>query len=231
MKLLPALTLTTLLLTPLATLHAADVPAKQPNIILILADDLGYADLGCQGSEELVTPRIDTIAADGIRFTDGYMTAPQCVPSRAGLLIGRYQNRFDLETNSHDPTCGLPLGEKTMGDQLRAAGYATAMMGKWHLGFENKAMRPNQRGFDETLWHPVGGVYLPIDTTAAGDTFNGAGADIAGGMKIKEAVLFANDAATISVTRLDAQASAPGLEELKGFAEKSKTTSKEIVSS
>ena len=151
--------------TPATGADDAGKPAGKPNIIFILADDLGYADLGCQGSEEVPTPHIDTIATDGIRFTDGYVTAPQCVPSRGGLLSGRYQNRFGLETNSHDPACGLPLGEKTMGDQLRAAGYATALMGKWHLGFEDKAMRPNQRGFDETLWHPVGGVYLPAPKT------------------------------------------------------------------
>ena len=84
-------TLTLCLLPVLGTLHAAEA---RPNILVILADDLGYADLGCQGSTEVKSPQIDSIAANGMRCTAGYVTAPQCCPSRAGLITGRYQNRF-----------------------------------------------------------------------------------------------------------------------------------------
>ena len=88
-----------LLLAPVVPLYAAnDVPSR-PNIIILLADDLGYADLGCQGSKEVISPNIDSIAANGMRCTAGYVTAPQCCPSRAGLMTGRYQNRFGFEAN------------------------------------------------------------------------------------------------------------------------------------
>jgi len=82
--------LVSLLLAPLAALQAADAPAKKPNILVLLADDLGYADLGCQGSKEAVTPQMDSIAANGVRYTADYVTAPQCRPSRAGLITGCY---------------------------------------------------------------------------------------------------------------------------------------------
>jgi arylsulfatase A-like enzyme len=143
------------------------LPAKPANIIVILADDLGYADLGCQGSGEVKSPQIDSIARHGVRFTAGYVTAPQCCPSRAGLITGRYQNRFGFEANwsaSAAATAGLPLGEKTIGDQLRAAGYVTGMIGKWHLG-SRPEMRPQQRGFDESLWLTNGGILNPNPKT------------------------------------------------------------------
>lgn len=139
----------------------------KPNIIVILADDLGYADLGCQGSREALTPEIDRIAEHGVRCTDGYVSAPQCCPSRAGLITGRYQNRFGFEANWPAPLsgkAGLPVTERTMADRLKAAGYATGMIGKWHLG-DAEAMRPYNRGFDETLWHANGGVLFPEKAT------------------------------------------------------------------
>ena len=111
-----------LLLAPPVTLHAADAPRK-PNFLIILADDLGYADLGCQGSREAVTPQIDSLAANGVRCTAGYVTAPQCCPSRAGLITGRYQNRFGFEANwpaALSGKAGLPTSERTVADQLRA---------------------------------------------------------------------------------------------------------------
>lgn len=138
-------------------------PAVRPNIVVILADDLGYADLGCQGSAEVRSPQIDSIAASGARFTAGYVTAPQCCPSRAGLITGRHQNRFGFEANwpaSAGSWAGLPVGERTIADHLKAAGYATGMIGKWHLG-DTEPMRPYNRGFDETFWHPNGGVLFP----------------------------------------------------------------------
>jgi arylsulfatase A-like enzyme len=141
--------------------------AKSPNIIVILADDLGYADLGCQGSAEVKSPKIDSIARNGVRFTSGYVTAPQCCPSRAGLITGRYQNRFGFEANwsaSDAATAGLPVEEKTMGDHLKAAGYVTGMIGKWHLG-SRPEMRPQRRGFDETFWMTNGGILHPHPKT------------------------------------------------------------------
>ncbi len=156
------LLLTLLQLTPLAVLHAAE--ERKPNIIVILADDLGYADLGCQGSKEVVSPHMDSIAAHGVRCTAGYISAPQCCPSRAGLMTGRYQNRFGYETNDETQKGGLPLSERTMADRLKAAGYVTGMVGKWHLGV-GQNRRPYQRGFDEAFWHSNGGVLLPHKKT------------------------------------------------------------------
>lgn len=151
-----------LLLAALPWLHVAD-ERPRPNIVFILADDLGYADLGCQGSREAVTPQIDSIAANGMRCTAGYVSAPQCCPSRAGLITGRYQNRFGFEANwpaSAAGKAGLPVDEPTIADRLKAAGYVTGMIGKWHLG-DSEPMRPYNRGFDETFWHPNGGVLFP----------------------------------------------------------------------
>ena len=151
--------------------------ASRPNIIVILADDLGYADLGCQGSKEVVTPNIDSIAANGVRLAAGYVSAPQCCPSRAGLITGRYQNRFGFEANwpaSAGGRAGLPAGERTIADRLKAAGYVTGMIGKWHLG-DREVMRPYRRGFDETFWHPNGGVLFPDKKTGfIGNLYRGA---------------------------------------------------------
>lgn len=153
-------------------LAAAENPARKPNIIVMLADDLGYADLGCQGSSEVKSPQIDSIASNGVRFTSGYVTAPQCQPSRAGLLTGRYQNRFGFEVNGI--AASLPLGERTIAERLKAAGYVSGMIGKWHLG-GGGSQRPYQRGFDETFWHPNGGVLFPDKKTRAiGNLFRGA---------------------------------------------------------
>lgn len=154
--------LTTLLLAPLASLHAAE--NRRPNIIILLADDLGYADLGCQGSKEVISPHMDSLAANGVRCTAGYISAPQCCPSRAGLMTGRYQNRFGYETNDETQKGGLPLSERTMADRLKAAGYVTGLVGKWHLG-DGENRRPYQRGFDEAFWHANGGVLFPDKKT------------------------------------------------------------------
>lgn len=130
---------------------AADTP--QPNIIVILADDLGWHDLGAQGATDLMTPNIDSLAANGVRFTSGYVTAPVCSPSRAGLMTGRYQQRFGHETNpgpalEHSLGFGLPVTESTMGNRLKALGYATGWIGKSHLGAQ-APYHPNLRGFDD----------------------------------------------------------------------------------
>ncbi len=120
---------------------------------MLLADDLGYGELGCQGNAEIPTPHLDSIAANGIRFTSGYVTASYCSASRAGLLTGRYQTRFGYEFNpigaeNADPLAGLPPGELTIAQHMHNAGYATCLVGKWHLGGTAK-YHPLRRGFDE----------------------------------------------------------------------------------
>ena len=126
---------------------------SKPNIVLLVADDLGYGELGCQGNPEIPTPNIDSLATNGIRFTQGYVTAAFCSASRAGLITGRYQTRFGYEFNpigaqNEDPSAGLPIREKTIADLLVDAGYITGMFGKWHLGGTAK-YNPIRRGFDE----------------------------------------------------------------------------------
>ncbi|HEX8325775.1 MAG TPA: sulfatase-like hydrolase/transferase [Tepidisphaeraceae bacterium] len=125
----------------------ATAPVPQPNVIVILADDLGYADLGVQGGKKIPTPNIDSIAHDGVRFTSGYVTGPVCSPTRAGLLTGRYQQRTGHEFQPRR-TDGLLLGERTIAEDLRDRGYATAIVGKWNLGTLPE-YNPTRRGFDE----------------------------------------------------------------------------------
>jgi arylsulfatase A-like enzyme len=128
--------------------------ASKPNVLVILADDLGWGELGCQGfTHEVPTPHIDSIAASGVRFTSGYVSGPYCSPTRAGLMTGRYQQRFGHEFNpgpaeSAVANFGLPLSEKTFADHLRAAGYVTGWIGKSHLGYE-PPFHPMKRGFDQ----------------------------------------------------------------------------------
>ena len=142
-----------LLVTPWVWNGIAEAAASKPNIVLIVVDDLGYGELGCQGNPEIPTPHIDSIARNGIRFTQGYVTASYCAPSRAGLITGRYQTRFGCEHNpvgkqNLAPNLGLPQTEKTIAQHLREADYATALVGKWHLG-GTPAYHPQNRGFDE----------------------------------------------------------------------------------
>jgi arylsulfatase B len=136
--------------SPSPAARDGDQAPRPPNIIVILADDLGYADLGCQGCKDIPTPNIDSLAKNGVRFTDGYVSSPYCSPSRAGLLTGRYQQRFGHEFNTpgRRKDVGLPLTEKTLADRLKAAGYATGIVGKWHLGAGTQ-FHPLRRGFDE----------------------------------------------------------------------------------
>jgi len=123
--------------------------ASQPNIVIFYADDLGWGELGCQGfTEDIPTPHIDSLAKNGMRFTSGYVAATYCSPSRAGLLTGRYPTRFGHEFNSVANAVGLRSDQTTMATRLKALGYATAAVGKWHLGSQPEN-RPTRRGFDE----------------------------------------------------------------------------------
>ncbi len=145
----------------------------QPNIILIVADDLGYGDIGANGSKTIATPHIDELAARGVRFTDGYVSGAVCSPTRAGLVSGRYQNRFGYEYNptanydrGPDAELGLPLDQRTLGNLMQDAGYATGLVGKWHLGALEK-YNPLNRGFDE-FYGILGGGTNYIDCAREG---------------------------------------------------------------
>lgn len=123
------------------------------NVVLIVADDLGYGELGRQRGTDIPTPHLDSLARNGVRCTSAYVTASYCSPSRAGLLTGRYQTRFGHELNpvgkhNLDPQAGLPASEQTLADRLKQAGYKTGLVGKWHLGGSEKS-HPLKRGFDE----------------------------------------------------------------------------------
>lgn len=120
--------------------------AEPPSIVLIVSDDQGYADISCYPHpEEVSTPHLDRIASEGARMTSGYASCPVCAPTRAGLLTGRYQQRFGFYTAA-DSRAGLPVSEVTLSELLQSAGYATGVFGKWHLGFEPR-FRPLERGF------------------------------------------------------------------------------------
>ncbi|HEY5754406.1 MAG TPA: sulfatase-like hydrolase/transferase [Steroidobacter sp.] len=144
---------------------------KQPNIIVIVADDLGYADISAYGNR-IPTPNIDRIGAEGIKFTDAYAAAPVCSPSRAGLQTGRYPDRFGFEFNNGPPArdiklnLGLDANEITLGQGLKAVGYRTGTIGKWHLG-SNDDFYPTQRGYDEFVGVLTGATQY-IDVTLPG---------------------------------------------------------------
>ena len=137
--------------------------AQKPNIIVILSDDAGYADFGCHGSKQFKTPNIDSIATNGVRFTNGYVSASVCAPTRAGLLTGRYQQRFGFEDNLPDKPIagdskeymGLPEDEVTIAELLQKNQYRTCAIGKWHLG-DLKKFHPCNHGFDEYFGHIEG---------------------------------------------------------------------------
>ncbi len=121
---------------------------RRPNILVVLADDVGWNEFGFRGKQDIPTPRIDSIAREGVRFTQWYVSGPYCSPTRAGFLTGRYQTRFGHENNRVPAVSGLPLTETTIADRLRTLGYATNAIGKWHLGSKPE-FRPTRRGFDE----------------------------------------------------------------------------------
>jgi len=127
--------------------------AEKPNVIVILTDDMGYADLSMFGDSEIPTPQLDRLAASGVKLTNAHTTAPICVPSRMGLLAGRYQHRFGIYDNVYSPSENrLWVQERTLADELKASGYRTANVGKWHLSGNKRPWplpSPHERGFDE----------------------------------------------------------------------------------
>jgi arylsulfatase A-like enzyme len=171
----------------LATHHSSEAgralaPAavSGPNIIVILADDLGYADISSYGFGRFNTPNIDRIGLGGVRFTDGYATAPVCGPSRAGLMTGRNQDRFGFEYNNGGVArdlaqgLGLSVGEITIAQLLKRSGYHTGIIGKWHLG-SREQFYPLNRGFDEFVgFLPGESSYIDTDVPGVQVAFNGA---------------------------------------------------------
>ena len=140
-----------------------------PNIIVIISDDQGYADVGFHGSKEIFTPNIDRIAKNGVIFSQGYVSYAVCSPSRAGLITGRYQNRFGYTRNillaPKDSLMGLPISEQTLPEVLNNVDYKTKAIGKWHLG-AHESLVPEKRGFDEFFGFLIGGHrYFPDDLT------------------------------------------------------------------
>ena len=138
------------LLLPLFAAPAAADSPKKPNVVLILTDDCGYADFGCYGSKDVKTPHLDKLAKQGTRLTHFYSNGPVCTPTRAALMTGRWQQRVGLEwaiyPGQKEP--GLPASETSLARMLKGAGYATALFGKWHLGYRRE-FGPLAHGFDE----------------------------------------------------------------------------------
>lgn len=157
--------------TPAAALQAAGQAAHRdsppaaparPNVVLILADDLGYGDLGCYGHPLIRTPRLDRLASEGVRFTSYYSGAPACTPARAALLTGRYAIRAGLpNVLGPDATNGLPASEITLAEALRDRGYRTHAIGKWHLGHASPALLPTAHGFDGWFGLPYSNDMIP----------------------------------------------------------------------
>ncbi len=149
-----------LLLILVAFFHQGKGQSSKPNIIVIMTDDQGYADVGFHGSKEIPTPGIDRIAKNGTVFTNGYVSFAVCGPSRAGFMTGRYQDRFGFSRNPllapNDSTMGLPQSEETLAEVLKKTNYKTGVIGKWHLG-AHQSQIPNNRGFDEFYGFLAGG--------------------------------------------------------------------------
>ena len=149
---------------------------QQPNIIVLFSDDAGYADFGFQGSKIMKTPNLDKLSRQGVNFKQGYVSDPTCGPSRAGIITGKYQQRFGYEENNvpgfmSDNSAadglemGLPVNQKTIADYLKSLGYKTSFYGKWHLGGADR-FHPTKRGFDEFYGFRGGARdYFPYEVT------------------------------------------------------------------
>lgn len=142
---------------------------RPPNLIVIMTDDQGYADVGFNGCQDIPTPHLDSIARNGVRFTSGYVVYPVCSPSRAGFITGRYPQRFGYERNPRfqpgNPVSGLARTETTLADALGKVGYRNGIIGKWHLG-AHPDLHPLKRGFHEFFGHLGGGArYFPEELT------------------------------------------------------------------
>lgn len=155
--------------TLLSTLQAV-YAQQQPNIIFVLADDMGYSDLGCYGNPSIATPFLDSMARTGARATHYVVTSPSCTPSRASLLTGRYASRYNLpDPIGPGSPLGLPDEELTLAEVLQSAGYRTSLIGKWHLGDKQDYHYPTEQGFDAFYGmlysHDYRDPYVPTDTT------------------------------------------------------------------
>ena len=146
-------------------------PATRPNVVLIVTDDVGYGDFGSYGAPDIKTPNIDTLARDGTKLTDFY-ASPQCTPTRAALITGRYQQRYRLERALQSPSKagdeGLPATGRSLPQLLKANGYATGLIGKWHLGYKPE-FSPNAHGFDEFFGFKGGYIDYYQHTNSEGD--------------------------------------------------------------
>lgn len=160
----------------------ADAPAQgvaRPNVVLIITDDMGYGDLGSYGAQDVRTPNLDALARQGVRFTDFYANAPSCTPTRAGLITGRYQQRVRLEyplgmQRPRDYNRGLPVTGRSLPQLMKNAGYATALVGKWHLGWKPE-FSPLRHGFDYFFGFKAG--FIDFYTHTTPDT-PGGGSDL-----------------------------------------------------
>lgn len=168
--------ITTTLLALLSFIIVQSQTTEKPNFIIILADDLGYGDVGFTGSTQIKTPNIDALAKSGVTFSQGYVSAPVCGPSRAGLMTGRNQVNFGFDNNLvidlpqfNEDYVGLPVNEKTIADRLAELGYINGIVGKWHLG-EAAQFHPTERGFNE-FWGYLGGGHNYFPTEPDGKAY------------------------------------------------------------
>src|SRR5687767_11076060 len=147
--------------------RAADPPGK-PNIVLLFTDDQGYGDVGCFGAKSFKTPNLDKLAAEGTRFTSFYVAQPVCTASRAALMTGCYSNRVSLfGALNHESNVGIAESELLLPEICKAAGYATCILGKWHLGHREKFL-PTKNGFHEFLGIPYSNDNGPLHPIVKG---------------------------------------------------------------